>query len=66
MIMKLANDFTYRTPQKTIRFKAGQSLPNDAAIVAAAKKAGAIEKEKADGNGSADSRKKSAPINLKG
>ena len=64
--MKLAKDFTYRTTQKTIRFKAGHALPNDAAIVAAAKKAGAIEKEKADGNGSANSRQKSPAINLKG
>jgi hypothetical protein len=66
MIMKLAKDFEYRTPQVTIRFKAGQSLPDDAEIVSAAKKAGAIEKEKANGNGSANPRAKSDSVNLKG
>ena len=56
--MKFSKDYTYHTPQVTINFKAGGTVP--AKYADAAKTAGVVEEEKANGDGTANKRSQKA------
>lgn len=63
---KFASNYTFRTPLRTIEFRAGNETV-DAEVIAAAEKVGVLVKDETDGDDRpAKGGKKGRPVNLEG